>query len=174
MSSTHSTGRLRVGWLVRLISKLFSTLVLKTCGPINTTRDTRICSPNRGNRAMHDHPSPISVLSLPYPPIQWFFLVFRTCYHHPGSFSQLFGESSAARPMTRSATLGRAFSLDEAFSGTIDMPYVLYMLLLHISMFSFTFILRVASALSLSVRRIRPASTDFHHECAGSGPNCLN
>jgi len=31
---------------------------------------------------MHDHSSPISVLSLPYPPIQWFFLVFRTCYHH--------------------------------------------------------------------------------------------
>ncbi len=48
--------------------------------------------------------------------------------------------------MTRSATLGRAFSLDEAFSSTIDMPYVLYMLLLHISMLSFTFILRVAAA----------------------------
>ena len=41
--------------------------------------------------------------------------------------------------MTRSATLGRAFSLDEAFSGTIDIPYVLYMQLLHISMLSFTF-----------------------------------
>jgi hypothetical protein len=40
--------------------------------------------------------------------------------------------------MTRSATLGRAFSLDEAFSGTIDLPYVLFMLLLHISMLSFT------------------------------------
>ena len=51
--------------------------------------------------------------------------------------------------MTRSATLGRAFSLDEAFSGTIDMPYVLYMLLLHISMLSFTFILRVAAAVSI-------------------------
>jgi hypothetical protein len=59
--------------------------------------------------------------------------------------------------MTRSATLGRAFSLDEAFSGTIDMPYVLYMLLLHISMRSFTFILRVASAVSLSVRQHRRA-----------------
>jgi hypothetical protein len=55
--------------------------------------------------------------------------------------------------MTRSATLGRAFSLDEAFIGSIDMPYVLYMLLLHISMLSFTFILRVAAAVSLSVRR---------------------
>jgi hypothetical protein len=76
--------------------------------------------------------------------------------------------------MTRSATLGRAFSLDEAFSGTIDMPYVLYMLLLHISMRSFTFILRVASAVSLTVRRTRPESTGFHHECAGSGPDCLN
>ncbi len=76
--------------------------------------------------------------------------------------------------MTRSATLGRAFSLDEAFSGTIDMPYVLYMLFLHISILSFTFILRVASAVSLSVRRTRPASTGFHHECAGFGPDCLN
>ncbi len=76
--------------------------------------------------------------------------------------------------MTRSATLGRAFSLDEAFSGTIDMPYVLYMLLLHISMRSFTFNLRVASALYLSVRRTRPASTGFRHEYAGSGPDCLN
>jgi hypothetical protein len=94
---------------------------------------------------MHDHSSPISVLSLPYPPVQWFFLVFRTCYHHPGSFSQLFGGGFAPQPMTRSATLGRAFSLDEAFSGTIDMPYVHYMLLLHISILSFTFILRVAS-----------------------------
>ena len=78
--------------------------------------------------------------------------------------------------MTRSSTLrlGRAFSLDEAFSGTIDMPYVLSMLLLHISMLSFTFILRAAAAVSLSVRRTRPVSTGFHHECADSGPNCLN
>ena len=76
--------------------------------------------------------------------------------------------------MTRSATLGRAFSLDEAFSGTIDMPYVLYMLVLHISMLSFIFILRVAAAVSLSVRRTRPASTCFRHEYAGSGPDCLN
>jgi hypothetical protein len=66
--------------------------------------------------------------------------------------------------MTRSATLGRAFSLDEAFSGTIDMPYVLYMLLLHISMLSFNFILRVAAAVSLLVRRTRPTSTGFRHE----------
>ncbi len=65
-------------------------------------------------------------------------LVFRTCCHHRGWFSQLFWGGSAPRPMTRSATLGRAFSLDEAFSGTIDLPYVLFMLLLHISMLSFT------------------------------------
>jgi hypothetical protein len=89
-TSTHSTGRLRVGWLVRVISESFSTLVLKTFGPTNTTRETSICSPDRRIRAMHDHSSPISVLSLPYPPIQRFFLVFRTCYHHRGSFSQLF------------------------------------------------------------------------------------
>ncbi len=79
--------------------------------------------------------------------------------------------------MTRSATLARAFSLDEAFSGTIDMPYVLYMRLLHISTLSYTFILRLASAVPLSVRRTRPASTGLHHECAGSGPSgpdCLN
>ncbi len=57
--------------------------------------------------------------------------------------------------MTRSATLGQAFSLDVAFSGTIDMSYVLYLQVLHISMLSFTFILRLASAVSLSVRRTR-------------------
>ena len=62
--------------------------------------------------------------------------------------------------MTRFATLGLAFSLDEAFSGTIDMPYVLYMLFLRISMLSFTFILRVAAAVSLFVRRTFQASID--------------
>jgi hypothetical protein len=98
---------------------------------------------------MHDHSSPISVLSLPDPPIQWFSVVFRTCYHHRGSFLHLFWGGSAPRPMTRSATLGRAFSLDVAFSGTIDMPYVLYMRFLHISMLSDTLILRLASAVSL-------------------------
>jgi len=76
--------------------------------------------------------------------------------------------------MTRSATLRRVFSVDEAFSGTIDMSYVLYMLLLHISMLGFTFILRVAAAVSLSVRRTRSASTGFRHKNAGSGPDCLN
>jgi hypothetical protein len=76
--------------------------------------------------------------------------------------------------MTCSATLGQpeAFSLDEAFS--IDMPYVLYLLLLRISMLSFNFILRVASAVSLFARRTRPASTGFRHEYAGSCPDCLN
>jgi hypothetical protein len=147
--SNFSTGRLRVGWLVRVISESFSTLVFKTCGPINTTRDTNMCSPNRRNHAMHDHFLPISVLSLPDPPIQWFILVFRTCYHHRGSFSQHFWGGSAPQPMTRSATLGRAFTLDGAFFGTIDMPYVLYMLFLRISMLSYTFILRLASARSL-------------------------
>ncbi len=63
MSPTHTTGRLRVGWLVRVISESFSGLVLKTCGPINTTRDTNICSPNRRIRALHDHSSPIAVRS---------------------------------------------------------------------------------------------------------------
>ncbi len=124
MSPTHTTGRLRVGWLVRVISESFSGLVLKTCGPINTTRNTSICSPNRRIRAIHDHSSPISVLSLPDPPIQWFVLVFRTCYHHRRSFSQRFFGGSAPRPMTRSATLGRAFSLDEAFYCTIGMGCV--------------------------------------------------
>jgi hypothetical protein len=51
------------------------------------------------------------------------------------------------------------------------MSYVLYMQLLHIGMLSFTFILRVAAAVSLSVR---PASTGFRHEYAGSCPDCLN
>ncbi len=114
MSPTHTTGRLRVGWLVRVISESFSGLVSKTCGPINTIWDTGICSPNRRIRATHDHSSPISVLSLPDLPIQWFFLVFRTCYHHRGSFHSVFW-GSAPRPMTRSATLGRAFSLMKPF-----------------------------------------------------------
>ncbi len=73
--------------------------------------------------------------------------------------------------MTRSATLGRAFSLDEAFSGTIGMPFVTS---LCIRMLGFTFILRVTAAVSHSVRRTRPASTGFHHECSGSGPDRLN
>jgi hypothetical protein len=76
--------------------------------------------------------------------------------------------------MTHSATLGRAFSLHEAFFGTIVIPYVLSMLLLHIRMLGFTFILRVAAVVSLSVRRTRPASTGFLHEYAGSGLDCLN
>ena len=170
-------GRLRVGWLVRVKSESFSTLVLKTCGPINTTRDTSIFFQIEEIVSCMIilcqflcYPCPIH----PYKMIKWFFLVFRTCYHHRGLFSLLFWGGSAPRPMTRSATLGRAFSLDEAFSGTIDMPYVLYMLLLHISMLSFTFILRVASAVSLSVRRTRPASTGFRHEYAGSSSDCLN
>jgi hypothetical protein len=32
----------------------------------------------------------------------------------------------------------------------------------------------VASAVSLFVRRTRPASTGFRHEYAGSGPDCLS
>jgi hypothetical protein len=59
---------------------------------------------------MHDHSSPISVLCLPDTPTQWFFLVFRTCYHHWRSFLQRFLGGSAPRPMTRSATLGRALT----------------------------------------------------------------
>ena len=61
--------------------------------------------------------------------------------------------------MTRPTALRRAFSLDEAFSGTIVMSYVLSMLLLYIRMLGFTFILRVAAAVSLSVRRTRPEWT---------------
>ncbi len=34
--------------------------------------------------------------------------------------------------------------------------------------------LPVVSAVSLSVRRTRPAWTDFHHVCASCGPDCLN
>jgi hypothetical protein len=39
-----------------------------------------------------------------------------------------------------------SFRYSGKFSGTIDMPYVLYMLLLPISMLSFTFIMRLAAA----------------------------
>ena len=62
----------------------------KTCGPINTTRDTNFCPPNRRNRAMHHHSPPVVVPSLPDLPLQWFILVFRTCRHHWRSFSQSF------------------------------------------------------------------------------------
>ena len=51
-------------------------------------RNTSLCSPNRRNRATHDHSSPFSVPSLPDPPLQRLILVFRTCPHHRGSFSQ--------------------------------------------------------------------------------------
>ena len=70
------------------ISESLTRLVLKTGGPINTFRNTRICSPNRRYRAMHDRSSPFSVPSLPDPPVQWLILVFRRCPHHRGSFSQ--------------------------------------------------------------------------------------
>jgi hypothetical protein len=76
--------------------------------------------------------------------------------------------------MAHPVTLGRVFSLYAAFAGTIVMSYVLSMLLLHIRMLGFTFILRVAAAVSLSFQRTRPASTGFHHEYAGSCPDCLN
>ncbi len=122
---------------------------------------------------MHDHSSPIAVLALPDLPLKWFIFVFRTCRHRRGSFSQRFSGVSSPLPMTRSATLGRAFSLHGAFSGTIIMPYVTSMLLLHIRMLGFTFILRVASAVSLYVRRNRPAPTGFHRVCAGCGSDCL-
>jgi hypothetical protein len=68
-SPTFTMGQLQEGWQVLVISESFSTLVLKTCGPINTTRDTSNCSPNRRIRAMHDLSSPIVVLSIPDPPI---------------------------------------------------------------------------------------------------------
>ena len=68
--------------------RVILNLVLKTCGPINTTRNTNTCWPHRRNRAMHDHYSPFSVPSLPDPPLQWLILVFRTCPHHRGAFSQ--------------------------------------------------------------------------------------
>ena len=75
--------------------------------------------------------------------------------------------------MTRSATLGRAFSLDGAFSGTIDMPYVLYMLMLHISILSFTFILRVASAVSLFGTRAGPSAKRHPHPQLRSPGFCM-
>jgi hypothetical protein len=153
-------GRLRVGWLVRVISESFSILVLKTCGPINTTRETSICSLNRRNRAIHDHSLPISVLSLLDPPIQWFFLVFGKCCLHRESFSPLLGGGgSAPRPMTLSATLGLAFLMKPFLARLVCHT----LLQLYIRMLGFTFILRVAAAVSLSVRRTRPASTGFQH-----------
>jgi hypothetical protein len=90
-------------------------------------------------------------------------------------FAAFFGGFRSST-MTYPVTLGRFFSLHEAFSGTIVMPYVLStgMLLVHIRMLSFTFSLPVASAISLSVRRTRPASTGFHHVRASCGPDCLN
>ncbi len=150
-----TTCRRHVGSAVQpdwSISESFSSLVLKTCGPINTARDTSICSPNRRNRAMHDHSSPFSVPSLPNPPLQWLILVFRTwtCPHHRGSFSQRFSGVSAPRPTTRPPTLGRTFSLHGAVADTIATPYVSSMLSLHIHMLSFIFQVRspVLSAFS--------------------------
>jgi hypothetical protein len=60
-----------------------------------------------------------------------------------------------------SVTLGRVFSLHEAFAGTIVIPYVLSMLFLHISMLDFTFILRVQNK-----KRQGITSLDFGLECS--------
>ena len=86
---TLTTGPTGSAWLVRVIPESFSGLGLKL-GPINATRNTRICSPNRRNRAMHDRFSPTAVLSLPDPPRQRFIHVFLTCQHHLRLFSQRF------------------------------------------------------------------------------------
>ena len=88
---------------------------------------------------MHDHSSPVLVPSLHDPPLKWFILVFRTCHPHLRSISQHFGGLFAPRPVTRPATLGRAFSLLGAVAGTIDTPYVFINMLLHIRKFSYLF-----------------------------------
>ena len=122
---------------------------------------------------MHDHPSPFSVPSLPDPPLQWFILVFQTCPHHRGSFSQRFFGVFAPRPTTRPATLGRAFSLHGAVADTIATPYVAYMLLLHIRMLSFIFRSPVACDLSLFVRCTWQASTGLRRVGDSGGPALL-
>ncbi len=101
------------------------------------------------------------------------FLCFEHVITIGGHFRRFWGGGSAPQPTTHSATLGRAFSLGEVFSGTIDMQYDLYMLLLHISMHSFTYILRVAAAVSLFVRRARPASTGIVTNMQGPVPIVL-
>ena len=102
---------------------------------------------------MHVHSSTTAVFSLPDPPLQWFILVFRTLRQHWRSFSHSFSVVSTHQTMTRRTTLGRAFSLHGAVPGTIVMPYrdVLSILLLHIRMLCFNFILLVAYAVTLSV-----------------------
>ncbi len=91
-------GRLQVGWQVRVISESLSTSFKNVCWPINNTRETSICSPNRRIRAMHDHSLPIAVLSLPDPPLQGFILVFRTCHPYRVSFCSVFWEFQLLDP----------------------------------------------------------------------------
>ena len=114
---------------LRVLSESFASIVLKTCGPINTSRETEIWSRNQRNRAMHDHPSPLLVPSLPDLALQWFILVFRTCRHHWQSFSHWFQGFPKTRPFTRPAILRRAFSHDRAAADPIIAPYFHSMLL---------------------------------------------
>jgi hypothetical protein len=81
-------------------------------------------------------------------PSNGLFLCFSHVVTIGGRFCSIFGGFHPST-MTHPVPLGRFFSLHEAFAGTIVMPYVLSMLLLHISMLDFTFILRVAAAMSL-------------------------
>ena len=167
MSPTHTAGP-----FVRVISWSFAGLVLKTlliykCHP---RYKHLLDKPTKSCHAWTFFADRGTLLARS---AQWFILVFPTCHHHRGSFSQRVSGVSAPRPVTRPATMGQAFSRD--FAGTVAKPYVLSMLLLHIySMLSFTFILSMGSAVSHYVWRNRQASTDFHGVCAGCGPYCLN
>jgi len=73
-----------------------------------------------------------------------------------------------------SATLGRAFSPDEAVAGTRATPYVSSMLLLRIRKINFIFRLPVPTKFSLSVRRTWQASTGFRRVGESGGPALLH
>ena len=73
-----------------------------------------------------------------------------------------------------SATLGRAFSADEAVAGTRATPYVYSMLLLRIRKINFIFRLPVPTKFSLSVRCTWQASTGFRRVGESGGPALLH
>ena len=73
-----------------------------------------------------------------------------------------------------SATLGRAFSPDEAVAGTRATPYVSSMLLVRIRMINFILRLPVPAKFSLSVRCTWQASTGFRRVGESGGPALLH
>ena len=80
----------------------------------------------------------------------------------------------SVRGLDPSATLGRAFSPDEAVAGTSATPYVSSMLLVRIRMINFILRLPVPAKFSLSVRCTWQAPTGFRRVGESDCPALLH